>query len=173
MDHNKLWFTFLHCIITELYLVELTLSPCLRGSVYTESSKTDLFLCHVVTTQPMWTLVDTWHMSHLCHIAFNCLLRFLDVTSARVGAIENHVFDGLHEMESLWLDENRIGLLPKSIFCGLEHLKELNLNANRFVLTPFISPRHSDSLSRPKSLKLNIWTKMRRMASITVILTKF
>ena len=44
MDHNKLWFTFLHCIITELYLVELTLSPCLRGSVYAESSKTDRFL---------------------------------------------------------------------------------------------------------------------------------
>lgn len=58
-------------------------------------------------------------------------VRFLDVTSARLGAIESHVFDGLHEMESLWLDENHIGLLPKSIFCGLEHLKELNLNANR------------------------------------------
>ena len=82
---------------------------------------------------------------------FKCLLRFLDVTSARVGAIENHVFDGLHEMESLWLDENRIGLLPKSIFCGLEHLKELNLNANRFVLTQSLSPRHSDSFSRPFS----------------------
>ena len=59
--------------------------------------------------------------------------RFLDVTSARLSAVENHVFDGLHELESLWLDENRIGLLPKSIFCGLEHLKELNLNSNRFA----------------------------------------
>ena len=90
----------------------------------------------------MWTLTNT---SNLCHIALKYLLRFLDVTSARVGAIENHVFDGLHEMESLWLDENRIGLLPKSIFCGLEHLKELNLNANRFVLTQPLSSRHSDS----------------------------
>ena len=67
------------------------------------------------------------------------------------------MFDGLHEMESLWLDENRIGLLPKSIFCGLEHLKELNLNANRFVLTQSLSPRHSDSFSRPFSFNSLEW----------------
>ena len=86
---------------------------------------------------PLETLFKSHHVRALVPGAiqfsssYDFLPRFLDVTSARVGAIEKHVFDGLTAMESLWLDENRIGLLPKSIFCGLEHLKELNLNSNR------------------------------------------
>ena len=60
----------------------------------------------------------------------------LDLSSQRITTLENGDFNGLANLQNLWLNDNQLTTLHEDIFDGLTNLRTLYLSENRLTTLP-------------------------------------
>ena len=85
--------------------------------------------CASVTTEQLANI----RVQELC-LEGSCIEERLG--HARLTSLKAGDFDGLANMQTLWLSENQLASLPDGIFDGLTRLKFLTLRDNRLTALP-------------------------------------
>ena len=75
-----------------------------------------------------------------------------DLSGNNLSSLPEGVFDGLSNLETLWLDGNNLSSLPEGVFDGLSNLQELWLHGNNLSSLP---EGVFDGLSNLETLRLD------------------